>query len=191
MPIQYTVKNPLSFLTIEVMSEKEMTGLCINYNLIESPFGTLTVGSTSKGICYLDYIEEETVSLQRLQQLFPKAQFQCMNDAHQEKVIHFFKDEKNITQAIPLHLKGTPFQLNVWNALLKIPLGQLSTYGKIAHQIQQSKAARAVGTAIGANPIAYLIPCHRVIQASGKLGGYRWGIKRKAAMITWEASYQD
>ena len=87
---------------------------------------------------------------------------------------------------IKLHLKGTAFQLKVWQSLLKIPMGQLTTYGELAKSIDHPKAARAVGTAIGSNPIAFLIPCHRVIQSTGAFGGYEWGQLRKTAMIAWE-----
>jgi AraC family transcriptional regulator, regulatory protein of adaptative response / methylated-DNA-[protein]-cysteine methyltransferase len=87
---------------------------------------------------------------------------------------------------IKLHLKGTDFQLKVWETLLTIPMGQLSTYGNIAAEINNPKAARAVGSAIGDNPVAFLIPCHRVIQSTGIFGGYMWGTKRKTAMIGWE-----
>lgn len=87
-----------------------------------------------------------------------------------------------------LHVKATPFQLKVWEALLKIPCGQVSTYGQIADSIQHPKASRAVGTAVGDNPVAYLIPCHRVIRSTGILGGYHWGKERKTAMLGWEAS---
>ena len=89
---------------------------------------------------------------------------------------------------IKLHLKGTDFQLKVWETLLKIPMGNLSTYGQIAGEIQNPKASRAVGTAIGSNPVAFLIPCHRVIQSSGHFGGYMWGTTRKTAIIGWEAA---
>lgn len=93
---------------------------------------------------------------------------------------------------IPLHLKGTDFQIKVWESILKIPKGKLVTYGDIATNINNSKASRAVGTAVGKNPVAYLIPCHRVIQASGNLGNYHWGATRKAAITGWEAaSIQD
>ncbi|MFT4023457.1 MAG: methylated-DNA--[protein]-cysteine S-methyltransferase [Flavihumibacter sp.] len=92
---------------------------------------------------------------------------------------------------IRLHLKGTPFQLKVWESLLRIAPGKLCTYGSIAAQIDEPGAARAVGTAIGSNPVAYLIPCHRVIQATGHFGGYRWGPTRKAAMIGWESAHTN
>jgi AraC family transcriptional regulator of adaptative response/methylated-DNA-[protein]-cysteine methyltransferase len=83
---------------------------------------------------------------------------------------------------------GTPFQLKVWETLLKIPTGNLSTYGTIAREIDKPKASRAIGTAIGSNPVAFLIPCHRVIQSTGNLGGYKWGNTRKTAIIGWEAA---
>jgi AraC family transcriptional regulator of adaptative response/methylated-DNA-[protein]-cysteine methyltransferase len=91
-------------------------------------------------------------------------------------------------ETVKLHLKGTSFQLKVWETLLKIPLGGLSTYGKIAEQIQSPGASRAVGAAIGSNPVAYLIPCHRVIRTAGEIGEYHWGSTRKTAIIGWEAA---
>ncbi|HLW10458.1 MAG TPA: methylated-DNA--[protein]-cysteine S-methyltransferase, partial [Fermentimonas sp.] len=102
--------------------------------------------------------------------------------------ILFFSQDWARIKKIKLHIKGTDFQLKVWKTLLEIPLGKLSTYEEIAQHIQKPKAARAVGTAIGSNPIAFLIPCHRVIQASGGLGGYMWGEKRKTAIIEREVA---
>jgi AraC family transcriptional regulator of adaptative response/methylated-DNA-[protein]-cysteine methyltransferase len=105
----------------------------------------------------------------------------------QHALFIFQKDWKGLPE-IKLHLKGTDFQLKVWDALLKIPAGRLSTYGSIGNQIDMPTASRAIGTAIGANPVGYLIPCHRVIQSTGEVGGYHWGPTRKAAMIAWEAA---
>ncbi len=99
-----------------------------------------------------------------------------------------FRDDWSDLEKIKLHLKGTPFQIKVWNALLQIPMGSLKSYLEIANEIGDPHASRAVGTAIGNNPIAYLIPCHRVITSSGNLGGYHWGIDRKSAIIGWEAA---
>nr|WP_255785007.1 MGMT family protein [Membranihabitans maritimus] len=90
-------------------------------------------------------------------------------------------------QEIKLHLKGSAFQLKVWETLLKTPFGKLTTYGNLAKQIDSPSASRAVGSAVGANPAAYLIPCHRVIRSTGKMDGYRWGDARKKAIIGWEA----
>jgi O-6-methylguanine DNA methyltransferase len=87
---------------------------------------------------------------------------------------------------IPLHVRGTKFQLEVWRALLEVPPGEVTTYGRLAEAVGRPGAARAVGAAVAANPVAYLIPCHRVVRASGELGGYRWGVRRKRAMLEWE-----
>lgn len=109
-------------------------------------------------------------------------------DENQNRVIRFFDNTLNGNEKIKLHLKGTEFQIKVWEALLKIPEGQLSSYSDIADWIGQENASRAVGTAIGKNPIGYLIPCHRVIKNTGEIGEYRWGSERKMAMIGWETS---
>ena len=110
----------------------------------------------------------------------------------QRDAIDFFQRDWNThspTQ-IRLHLKGTEFQLKVWQALLAIPSADLTSYGQLAQTSGSPKASRAVGTAIGNNPIAFLIPCHRVIQATGSFGGYRWGTTRKSAIIAWEGANQ-
>jgi AraC family transcriptional regulator of adaptative response/methylated-DNA-[protein]-cysteine methyltransferase len=111
-----------------------------------------------------------------------------MVDMAQQNVLYIFTHDWSQLNKIKLHLKGTAFQLKVWETLLKIPMGQLTTYGGIAKSIQQPNASRAVGTAVGDNPVAFLIPCHRVIQSSGIIGQYHWGSIRKKAMIGWEAA---
>jgi len=105
--------------------------------------------------------------------------------------LFIFTHDWNKLQQIKLHLKGTPFQLKVWETLLKIPMGRLSTYGSIAQAIKNPKASRAVGSAIGDNPVAFLIPCHRVIQSGGIIGNYMWGPTRKKAIIGWESARND
>ncbi len=162
--------------------------LSIQYSFQESPFGKLLVASTAKGICYMVFIDNEKKALTDLKAYFPNATFQPIrNPMHDNALVIFSQDWKNISE-IKLHLKGTDFQLKVWEALLTIPTGALTTYGSIAGYIQKPSASRAVGTAIGSNPVAFLIPCHRVIQASGVIGGYMWGPTRKTAIIGWEAS---
>ncbi len=104
------------------------------------------------------------------------------------RALFVFQQDRCKLEQIKLHLNGTAFQLKVWQALLKIPLGDLTSYGAIAQKINRPTAARAVGSAIGHNPVAFLIPCHRVIQNSGNMGGYMWGTTRKSAIIGWEAS---
>jgi AraC family transcriptional regulator of adaptative response/methylated-DNA-[protein]-cysteine methyltransferase len=181
------------FVNIEGMTPGEYKNggeaLAINYSFAESPFGTILVASTPKGICQMAFVdEEEECALQTLQNTFPNAHYKQVVDLIQQNALYIFTHDWSKLDRIKLHLKGTAFQLKVWETLLKIPMGQLSTYGTIAGRIQQPTAARAVGTAIGSNPVAFLIPCHRVIQANGTLGGYMWGTTRKTAMIGWEAA---
>src|SRR5690606_39008701 len=109
-------------------------------------------------------------------------------DLMQQNALFFFQNDWSKLGEIRLHLKGTDFQLKVWETLLKIPMGKLATYGNIAQERGNVSACRAVGTAIGNIPVAFLIPCHRVIQSSGNLGGYMWGNTRKAAIIGWESA---
>lgn len=180
------------FVNIEGMTPGEYKNggenLHINYSFAESPFGNIIVASTSKGICHIAFYEDQTIALANLQHQFPAAQFQQILDKEQQNALYIFSHDWSKLHQIKLHLKGTDFQLKVWEALLKIPMGKLATYGNIAKQLQNPNASRAVGTAIGDNPVAFLIPCHRVIQSSGALGGYHWGVERKTAMIGWEAA---
>src|SRR5690606_13148776 len=148
--------------------------LSINFSFAESPFGTLMVASTPKGICALTFEDNENTALHNLKNKFPNARFQQRLDSIQQNALLIFQNDWSQLPKIRLHLKGTDFQLKVWESLLKIPLGSLSTYGKLAEKIGHPNASRAVGTAIGSNPIAFLIPCHRVIQATGNFGGYMW-----------------
>jgi AraC family transcriptional regulator of adaptative response/methylated-DNA-[protein]-cysteine methyltransferase len=180
------------FVSIEGMTPAEYRdegkALTICYRFASTPFGKIIIASTQRGVCYMVFEEDEAKATQELKLQFRKAEFTEQADAMQEKALEIFDKERNSLEEIKLHLKGTPFQLKVWEALLKIPLGSLATYGAIADQIGSPKAARAVGTAIGSNPIAYLIPCHRVIQGSGATGGYMWGSTRKQAIIGWESA---
>lgn len=123
-----------------------------------------------------------------LKQKFPNASFIEQQDALQKNALSIFDKDWTQLNTIKLHLKGTDFQLKVWESLLTIPMGKLSTYGTLAEKIGNPKASRAVGTAIGSNPVAFLIPCHRVIQSTGHLGGYRWGSERKQLIVGWEGS---
>ncbi len=183
------------FVKIEGMTPGEYKNggqnLAINYSYAESPFGKILVASTSKGICHMSFADDEKKAFKVLQQQFSNANFKQMVDRIQQNALFIFnRDWKELNQ-VKLHLKGTDFQLKVWDTLLKIPKGGLSTYGTIAKMIDKPKASRAVGTAIGNNPVAFLIPCHRVIQSTGDFGQYHWGSVRKTAMIGWEASKTD
>ena len=119
---------------------------------------------------------------------FPNATYRQVVDLIQQNALYIFTHKWEKLNNIKLHLKGTEFQIKVWETLLKIPMGQLSTYGEIAKDIHNPKASRAVGSAIGDNPVAFLIPCHRVIQSTGNFGQYHWGNNRKTVMIGWEAA---
>ena len=180
------------FIKIEGMTPGEFKNggenLSINYSYAESPFGNILVASTSKGICHMSFIEDKKDAFYRLQQNFPNAKYKQMVDLIQQNALYIFTHDWGKLDQIKLHLKGTDFQIKVWETLLKIPIGGLSTYGKIAKEIGNTKASRAVGTAIGSNPIAYLIPCHRVIRSTGVIGEYMWGSVRKTALIGWEGA---
>src|SRR3954447_638838 len=180
------------FINIEGMTPGEYKNggenLTINYSFAESPFGNILVASTPVGICHISFADNEAAAFSALQQNFPSATYKQMVDLAQQNVLYFFTHDWSKLNQVKLHLKGTAFQLKVWESLLKIPMGQLSTYGAIAKSLQSPNASRAVGTAIGSNPVAFLIPCHRVIQSSGIFGGYHWGSVRKTAIIGWEAA---
>ncbi|MEJ7626264.1 MAG: methylated-DNA--[protein]-cysteine S-methyltransferase [Ferruginibacter sp.] len=180
------------FIKIEGMTPGEYKNggesLHINFSFAESPFGEILVASTPKGICHLAFSENRQQDLLNLKKQFSNAAFIQVTDLIQQNALHIFSHDWKELSTIKLHLKGTAFQLKVWEALLKIPMGQLSTYGNIAKEIIIPKASRAVGSAIGNNPVAFLIPCHRVIQSTGTTGGYMWGLVRKKAMIGWEAA---
>lgn len=184
------------FINIEGMTPAEYknggNNLVINYSFAESPFGNILVASTEKGICYMAFSDDEN-AFSTMQNHFPNAHFRQMVDLTQQNALYIFthdwtKLNWSALRQIKLHLKGTDFQLKVWQTLLKIPLGQLTTYGAIANEIGNPNASRAVGTAIGSNPVAFLIPCHRVIQSTGIFGGYMWGNTRKTAIIGWEGA---
>ncbi len=180
------------FISIEGMTPGEYKNggeqLHINYSFAETPFGMILVASTEKGICHLAFADDEQAALHILYALFPKARFKQMVDAVQQNALFIFSQDWNNLSQIKLHLKGTEFQLKVWEALLKVPMGLVTAYSTIAASVGNEKASRAVGSAVGDNPVAFLIPCHRVIKSTGAFGQYHWGSIRKTAMIGWEAA---
>src|SRR6185312_4049188 len=140
-------------------------GVVVKFGFHPSPFGECLIAVTPRGICHLAFV----------------------NPATREAIVKAFPN--GVTAKHPplsLHIKGTNFQLKVWEALLKIPDGAVTTYGDIAGSLHLPGASRAVGSAVGSNPVSWLIPCHRVIRASGELGGYAWGIERKKVMLMKE-----
>jgi len=181
------------FVNIEGMTPGEYKNggqaLSINYSFAETPFGQVMVASTDKGICHLAFVDEgEEEALGSLKQLFPNAAYTQCPDRKQEDALSVFNRDWSKPDEIKLHLKGTSFQLKVWETLLKIPAGGLTTYADLATKSGHEGACRAVGTAIGRNPVAFLIPCHRVIKATGDIGNYHWGEVRKNVIIGWEAA---
>lgn len=183
------------FISIEGMTPGEYknggAALSINYSFAESPFGNILVASTPKGICYMAFADEEEKALQELQIQFPNASYKQMVDLMQQNALYIFTHGRKALDQIKLHQKGTPFQIKVWEALLRIPAGRLSTYKGLAEMISHPTALRAVGSAVGQNPVAFIIPCHRVIQSAGTFGNYHWGPVRKKAMIGWEAASME
>ncbi len=153
-----------------------------SYGFSQSPFGECCIVFSSDGICALTFPESQKSALYDIEQRFPETDF-VQNDKKAAYYSKFIFQEKGRPRINPI---GTEFQQSVWNALQEVPVGATSTYAKIADAIGRPKAVRAVGTAIGANPIAFLIPCHRVIRTDGGLGGYRWGLEIKKMMLEWE-----
>lgn len=160
--------------------------LQISYAIHPTPFGECFIAVTKRGICRLEFIDynEDRPAIQRLQNAWPNARLK-EDEATTENIIQqiFNPLDNSANKPLLLLLQGTNFQLKVWQALLKIPEGCVTSYGYLADKIGQPSASRAVGTAIGNNPISYLIPCHRVLRGDGGIGGYRWGTDRKLAIL--------
>lgn len=178
------------FVKLEGMTPGEYKNggenLTLTYSTQESPFGSVFIASSHKGLCKLILQKIEGQGLAELEVELPRAKLihqPC--PAHKRAAQIFSLDWQNMGE-ITLHLRASDFQIKVWQALLSIPLGQLSTYSDIAQVLNKPQAARAVGNAVGKNPVAFIIPCHRVIQRSGHLGGYRWGQDTKSAILGWE-----
>lgn len=185
------------FIQLEGMTPGEYKqqgdGVELNYSVETSPFGDLLVVSSEKGICSVRFVDSRENIQDIIKQYFPKAQLRNHSPIWHQQIAQWFRQDfsEHLQQKLPLNLAGTPFQLQVWEALLTIPEGQLRTYQDIAEQIGKPKAVRAVATAIGQNPIAYLIPCHRVIRATGMVGEYHWQKGRKLALLAWERAKQQ
>jgi AraC family transcriptional regulator, regulatory protein of adaptative response / methylated-DNA-[protein]-cysteine methyltransferase len=165
-------------------------GLTIRWGHHATRFGGATVAVTDRGICALGFDERERgATVTRLHGDWPAARM-VRAQAETARVVERIFSRARPGRPLTLHLRGTNFQLKVWEALLAIPDGETTSYGDLAEVIGRPGASRAVGTAVGDNPVAFLVPCHRVLRASGGLGGYRWGLERKQAMLAWEAVRQ-
>jgi AraC family transcriptional regulator of adaptative response/methylated-DNA-[protein]-cysteine methyltransferase len=183
------------FVSIEAMTPHEFkkrgAGLRIRYGLCPSPFGRCLLAVTDRGVCSLSFVNrgEEADAVGELRDEWKGAEIEERPEIVAPIAARIFgplSDGRRPT--LSLLLRGTNFQVKVWKALLRIPPGAVVSYETVARRIGQSRAARAVGQAVGANPVAYLIPCHRVIRQTGVMSGYRWGSARKQAILAWEAS---
>ena len=203
------------FVSVEGMTPGDYArggaGLAIRYGYADSLFGRLFIASTPRGICHMafeDAREHERedegedrgaggkgAGVERLRRMFPAADIRpgdaALHDDAAAALAGAMSGDWSGVEPVRLHLRGSPFQIKVWEALLRIPPAALASYGEVAGSIGRSDASRAVAGAIGANPVAVLIPCHRVIRASGHLGGYAWGVARKRALIGREAAARD
>lgn len=172
--------RPADHITIAEMDE-DPTFVSLAY--AASPFGEIVLAATPLGLSHL-WLTDGGESAADLRKTYPKAQLIEQASPHHMAALSYFTDRP---QPLALHLKGTPFQLSVWRALLNIPFGRASSYKKIATQIGKPKANRAVGSAVGKNPVFFIIPCHRVLAHDGSLGGYFCGLEKKQEILNFEA----
>lgn len=181
------------FITVEAMTpgefKNEGAGLMIQYGFHPTLFGECLLAITQRGICGLSFVPagKRTQTLAELRDRWAGAKFSEEPETTQPYVNRLFARKRSISKKpLPVLLKGTNFQIKVWEALMRIPEGNVVSYADVARTVGNPKASRAVGTAIGDNPIAYIIPCHRVIQRAGVIGNYHWGSARKKAILGWE-----
>jgi AraC family transcriptional regulator of adaptative response/methylated-DNA-[protein]-cysteine methyltransferase len=181
------------FTTLEAVTPQEYklkgSGIRIEYGFHTTPFGIALIGITERGICWLSFIqsdEDPKYELEKMKGHWHNSIFHEDENITAGFVNRIFGNEDFHKERLHILVKGTNFQVKVWEALLKIPMGEVTTYQGIASQLQNPKAMQAVGSAVGSNHIAYLIPCHRVIRKDGILGEYRWSASRKKSMIGWE-----
>lgn len=181
------------FVNLEAVTPQEYrekgAGIVIEYGFHDTPFGECIIGITDRGICYLAFLQNEdhTTAIMELKNAWENAALRH-NDRAIQSIARsvFYRQPGDATQKLSVLVKGTNFQVKVWNALLQIPYGSVATYQAIAQHIGTPGALQAVGSAVGANPLAYLIPCHRVIKKNLIIGDYHWGSERKKAILGYE-----
>lgn len=189
------------FTTLEAVTPQEYKqrgGITIQYGISETQFGQALIGVSERGVCWLSFLQTDgdaLVSLEEMKSYWNNSVFRENSELIEDYATRIFsrlsvtplheEREKN-NGKLHLFVKGTNFQIKVWEALLRLPVGNVTTYQTIANTIGNPKALQAVGSAVGANHIAYLIPCHRVIRKDGILGEYRWNAIRKKSMLGWE-----
>lgn len=183
------------FVSVEAMTPHEYrqrgAGLRIRHGFHASPFGTCLLAVTDRGVCGLSFVErgKKAEAVEELHAAWPGAALEERTELTAPIAARVFGATNGARcPSLNVLLQGTNFQVKVWNALLKIPPGMVVSYDIVARWVGESRAARAVANAVGANPIAFLIPCHRVIRRTGVVSGYRWGAARKQAMLAWEAN---
>lgn len=197
------------FTTLEAVTPQEYKqrgGITIQYGFTETRFGTALLGISERGICWLSFIQTDGdafASLNEMKTYWHNSVFRENKELVEEYVVKIFTSprqpkadtplpgERGRGEGLHLFIKGTNFQIKVWEALLRLPIGHVTTYQSIANKIGNPKALQAVGSAVGANHIAYLIPCHRVIRKDGILGEYRWESVRKKSIIGWEMAKSE
>jgi AraC family transcriptional regulator of adaptative response/methylated-DNA-[protein]-cysteine methyltransferase len=176
------------FVTLEAVTPGEFksggTDVTIRYGIAATPFGRMIVGSTDRGICCLQFTNDKSAQ-SVLRAAWPNAELQRDDAVPAPVLSRLFERGEN---SIRVQVAGTNFQVRVWQALLRIPRGSTASYADVANAVGEPTAARAVGNAVAANPIAVLIPCHRVITGTGAIGDYRWGSDRKRSLLAWEAA---
>ncbi|MBF4800371.1 bifunctional transcriptional activator/DNA repair enzyme AdaA [Aeromonas hydrophila] len=182
------------FVQLEAVTPGEYkqrgAGLVIDHGVHDTPFGQAFVALTPRGVCNFSFLDDQApqAPLTTLAQSWPEAELREAPSRTRGVIHTMFDSSKKADRPISLHVSGTNFQISVWRALLQIPPAKVVSYAQVASAVGNPKAARAVGLAVGANPVAFMIPCHRVIQQNGKLGGYHWGETRKQAIHAWEAA---
>ncbi|TND52734.1 bifunctional transcriptional activator/DNA repair enzyme AdaA [Aeromonas dhakensis] len=182
------------FVQLEAVTPGEYkqrgAGLVIDHGVHDTPFGQAFVALTQRGVCNFSFLDEQApqAPLAALAHSWPEAELREAPSRTRGVIHTMFDGSKAPDRPISLHVSGTNFQISVWRALLQIPPAKVVSYAQVASAVGNPKAARAVGLAVGANPVALMIPCHRVIQQNGKLGGYHWGETRKQAIHAWEAA---
>lgn len=164
--------------------------LKIHYGFHPTPFGVSLIGLMDRDVCYLSFVEgsRKLAALQELKRKWPKAQFLVDQKKTKKVIEQIFAQRRKKKTELKLQLSGSPFQLKVWLALMALPVGSVISYQDLASLIGSPRASRAVGSALAKNTIAYLVPCHRVVNSTGALGNYRWGKNRKLLILTYEGA---
>lgn len=182
------------FVNLEAVTPGEYKakgrGIQIAYGFHQSPFGECLIAQTERGVCFLGFVENHArdSAIEDMRSRWPAAEFIESSSATKSTVETIFSPANRSTESLNLLVRGTNFQVQVWKGLLQIPVGQVTSYSAIARWMGKPGASRAVGSAVGSNPISLLIPCHRVLRNDGGLGGYHWGETRKNALLVWEAA---